>query len=172
MELPVHGAHAATVHQRAAVEHAAVGPALAEPADDHRVSARRYLRPAREQLAVGGGRRRLRLLARGEYVAARDELGKDHDLSAAGDGVAEGLERELRAARRSLHIRCDLATRHPHAGRHHAPRDNPILNAARYDSPGATTVRPVPPFSAFVGAVIGSKQMNSCPGGANACAYE
>ena len=58
-----------------------------------------------------------------------------------------------------------------HARRHHAPRDSPILNSARYDSPGPTTVRPAPLFSAFVGAVIGSKQMNSCPGGANACAY-
>lgn len=37
-------------------------------------------------------------------------------------------------------------------------------------SPGATVRRPTPEHSAFVGAVIGSKQMNGAPGDENTCA--
>src|SRR3954451_5160081 len=42
----------------------------------------------------------------------------------------------------------------------------PIVKAALNESPGATVRTPVPVRSAFVGAVIGSKQMNALPAGA------
>jgi hypothetical protein len=38
------------------------------------------------------------------------------------------------------------------------------------ESPGTSRRRPAPLRSAFVGAVIGSKQTNSVPRGANTCA--
>ena len=37
--------------------------------------------------------------------------------------------------------------------------------------PGSAIRRPSPERSAFTGAVIGSKQMNSSPAGAKTCAY-
>jgi hypothetical protein len=43
-------------------------------------------------------------------------------------------------------------------------------NSARKSSPGSTSRRPSPVASALVGAVIGSKQMKSLPGGAYTCA--